>query len=283
MLRLALAFCLAVMPAIAQADDPPEGPRKVELGEYMIRLPEGEGPFPAVLHLHGWGASAKAVMSNRGMVDAFLGRGYALVAPQGLPRSGRPQNNWTVRDGLSDMRDEAAFFEQVLADAAAEGWIDRDRVLMTGFSRGGSMVWDIACHDPGIATAYAPISGAFWEPMPERCAAPVDLFHTHGWSDRVVPLEGRVLANGALVQGDVFESLFILREANRVTQRLPDDGQTGTEADTGYLHRAWTGETGARIDLLIHPGGHGAPAGWAGRAIAWFEDRLAARAEGGEQ
>ena len=117
----------------------------VEGGEFAIALPEGEGPFPAIFHLHGWGASAKAVMNNRGFVNGFLKRGYAVIAPQGLPRDGATQRNWTVIDGLSDMRDEAAFFAAVLDHAEAEGWIDRSRVMLTGFSRGGSMVWDIAC------------------------------------------------------------------------------------------------------------------------------------------
>lgn len=277
MRRLAALILLLLpmaAPAAATAAGATEGPVVLPSGEYEIRLPEGAGPFPAVIYLHGWGGKAAAVVRNGGMSTTFLSRGYAIIAPQGLPRLGRENANWAVSDGTRYPRDDAVFLEEVLADAAAKGWIDRDRVLMTGFSRGGSMVWDIACHHPQMATAYAPVAGAFWEPMPDHCEAPVDLFHTHGWTDRTVPLEGRPLRSGRLVQGDVFQSLFILRATNRVTQRQSDDSPI---AD-GLWWRSWTGETGARIDLMLHPGGHGVPPGWAIRAIDWFEARLAARA-----
>ena len=84
-------------------------------------------------------------------------------------------------------------------DAAARG-VDRSRVLLAGFSRGGSMVWDVACHAPVTARAYAPVAGAFWEPLPASCQGGADLFQTHGWADRVIPLEGRSVAGGRWIR-----------------------------------------------------------------------------------
>ena len=109
--------------------------------------------------------------------------------------------------------------------------------------------------------------------MTESCAAPVDLFHTHGWTDRTVPLEGRPLANGLLVQGDVFQSLFILRETNGCGNRQPDEAPV--DAEQTLLNRVWSNCSGARqIDFMLHPGGHGIPKGWLDRALDWFEARL---------
>ena len=143
---------------------------------------------------------------------------------------------------------------------------------MSGFSRGGSMVWDVACKAPDLARAFAPVAGAFWDDLPQSCASPVDLFHTHGWLDRTVPLEGRVLGGGALTQGDVWASLFILRATNGCSNRQPETGS----ATGGVWLREWSDCSAGRLDLMLHGGGHSVPRGWAGRALDWFEARLAA-------
>ena len=143
-------------------------------------------------------------------------------------------------------------------------------VLLAGFSRGGSMVWDIACQVPDFASAYAPLAGAFWDDLPEGCAAPVKLFHTHGWNDRTVPLEGRSFRDGAVVQGDVWASLKILRETNGCDARQPE--RNSFDGELWFRH--WTDCRDGQIQLMLHKGGHGAPAGWANRMLDWFEAGL---------
>ena len=276
MRRLAASLIL-MLAAIAQpamacrsaADDPCATPG----GTYRAIMPEGVARPPAIVWLHGMGGSSASVMRNRGMVGGALARGYALIAPDGLvPPNRRNRQNWAVRDGRSYARDDIDFVAEVIADAARRLGIDPDRVLLAGFSRGGSMVWDIACHRPALARAFAPVAGAFWEPMTPACAGPVDLYHTHGWTDRIVPLEGRPLRNGTIIQGDVFQSLFVLRAANRCASRQPEQAPV---AD-GLWRRSWTGcRSGRQIDLDLHSGGHSLPKGWLDRALDWFEARLA--------
>lgn len=246
---------------------------KVSLGEYRIALPQGVERPGALLWLHGWGGSANAVIRNNGWTATLAARGLALIAPDGVVTSPERNNNknWSVNDGTDYARDDVEFLAQVVADAVARHGVDADRVLLGGFSRGGSMVWDVACRRPGLARAYAPVAGAFWEPMFTACRGPVDLFHVHGWTDRVVPLEGRSLRGGTLIQGDVFQSLYILRETNGCTARQP---QTGS-AEGDIWRRHWSDCEAGRIDLLLHPGGHRVPAGWLAEALDWFEARLA--------
>ncbi|HUS54728.1 MAG TPA: PHB depolymerase family esterase [Thermohalobaculum sp.] len=273
-LLVTLAFCLAALPAAAQ---PACGDRAAECstehGFYRLAMPKGvTSPVPAIVFLHGWGGSSEGMMKNKAMLATLSARGYALIAPEGVRTSPqRDQKNWAVRDGRDYERDDLAFIAEVLADAAARG-IDRNRVLMTGFSRGASMVWDVACHMPKAARAYAPVAGAFWDPLPEACEGPVDLFQTHGWTDKVVPLEGRSVAGGTLTQGDAFASLRILRDANDCDPQMPDTAPM--EADGDLWFRNWTHCPGGRIDLMLHPGGHSVPAGWLERALDWFEARL---------
>ena len=115
-----------------------------------------------------------------------------------------------------------------------------------------------------------PAAGAFWDDLPERCEGPVDLFHTHGWNDRTVPLEGRPLRDGTIAQGDVWESLAILRATNGCTSRQPSRSEV--LGDQWWRH--WENCDAGRIDLMVHPGGHGSPSGWATSALDWFEARL---------
>ncbi|MEM6974368.1 MAG: dienelactone hydrolase family protein [Pseudomonadota bacterium] len=272
---LASAFALIAVLVTAPSAEACPGTEACEVagGSYLLILPEGvEGPAPALMYLHGWGASAKGVMNGRAaMRGALARRGYALIAPQGIPRQGRTQRDWSVDDRTAHPRDDLDFFAAILDDAARRG-VDRDRVLLSGFSRGGSMVWDVACQRPGLVRAYAPIAGAFWEPLPRTgCAGPVALFHTHGWADTVVPIEGRPIGR-VMVQGDMFESLAILRATLGCTARQPDERRTGTD---GRWTRSWQNCQAGRLDLMLHPGSHIVPDGWTEKALDWFEARLA--------
>ncbi|MEM9761722.1 MAG: alpha/beta fold hydrolase [Pseudomonadota bacterium] len=275
--RLAATACLslAMTAGAALACGTAEGECPVEGGFYRMVLPEGaEGPVPALFFLHGWGSSSAADMRNRtALLEALAGRGHALILPEGQPRAGRTQKDWAVRDGGTHVRDDIAFFEAVLADAARRG-VDAEKVMLGGFSRGGSMVWYVACLRPDLFRAYAPVAGAYWVPLPENCApAPASglaVHHTHGWTDRVVPLEGRLIGGGRLVQGDVFESLAMLRDRLGCTLRLADE--TRTEGDE--WQRNWTSCSKGQIALRLHPGGHIVPPGWAEAALSWFDTVL---------
>ncbi|MEM7506326.1 MAG: polyhydroxybutyrate depolymerase [Pseudomonadota bacterium] len=269
-LILGLALLLGALPARAA----PECTEcQVPLGTYAIELPAGDGPFPVLVHLHGMGGTGPGVIRG-GSAKRALARGYAVIAPTGWQPVSRYPKNWGVADGRDYTRDDIAFLSEILQDAGDRWPLDRGRVLLSGFSRGGSMVWDVACQAPDLARGFAPVAGAFWDDLPADCARPVDLFHTHGWMDRTVPLEGRSLAGGTLVQGDVWASLFILRATNGCTNRQPETGS----AEDGIWLRQWSDCEAGRIDLMLHPGGHGVPRGWADRALDWFEARLAEEA-----
>jgi polyhydroxybutyrate depolymerase len=100
----------------------------------------------------------------------------------------------------------------------------------------------------------------------------LDLFHSHGWTDRVVPIEGRAFRDGTVVQGDVFAGLKVLRRANDCNPEQPDTAPMETTGNLWF--RRWTSCPDGRLDLMLHPGGHGVPKGWLTQALDWFEDRL---------
>lgn len=273
----AAALALAVTGVAALADcggDP--GPCTIAEGTYHAVLPEGAA-LGTVLFLHGWGGTGEGTLTDRGMVGALTSRGYALIAPDGVPREGGKGRTWGFYPGREAPRDEMAFLTAVADDAARRFGLDRSRMILAGFSIGGSMATYTACARPGLFSAYAPVAGSFWRPEPEACAGPVRLFHTHGWKDDVVPLEGRSVGSGTMTQGDVFKSLAILRRANGCPGDDPDRRWT----DGAFMLRGWAYcDEGSYLLLALHPGGHSVPKGWAGLMLDWYETVLTPHAPG---
>ncbi|MFD2207754.1 alpha/beta hydrolase family esterase [Kiloniella antarctica] len=252
----------------------------VSLGEYNVSLPNNSSTtkeIPAVLFFHGAGRSGEDTLKNTPMIKTMNDRGYAVIAPSGLKRpNSRFGPGWSFIPGRQIMRDELAFTRELLDDAFQRFAIDRNRVLMSGFSIGGSLVWYLACQDASIATAYAPVAGAFWRPHPTAadCMAPVKLMHTHGWRDKTVPLEGRPLGGGAIYQGDVFQGMQIMRRVNNCAELRADEFDTTSikEAKDPFWQRWWTRCTpNSNLRLVLHTGGHSIPKGWTTMALNWFE------------
>ncbi|WP_424984385.1 alpha/beta hydrolase family esterase [Microbulbifer sp. S227A] len=265
-------FLIALAGAAHAECGPDQEACLLEDGEYHVVLPDNmTTATPMVMFLHGWGSSGAGTLKNSGLVNGLLDRGYALVAPTGSRSVGSGNGHgWRFYPGWEG-RDEIAFLQQVRDDAAARFDLDPDRAVLAGFSGGAFMVNYLACAQPDAFSAYAPVSGGFWRPHPTECAGPVQLFHTHGWRDGTVPLEGRILGGGQYQQGDIFAGLEIWRAANL----CPDDKATAF-SDTGqFWRRAWTEcAPDSALEFALFPGGHSVPQGWTDMILDWFEDGL---------
>ena len=221
---------------------------------YRIWVPEGDGPFGAVIFMHGYRSSAAAVMSNADLRDMAQDLRVALIAPKsggdGWLIANRPRSGF-----VSDHR-ETAFFDALLDDVTARFPVDRKRLLATGFSSGGMMTWTLACRMPERFAAFLPISGTFWAPVPQDCKRQrLDLVHVHGMSDTVVPLTGRAIADTR--QGDVNKAFKAFRAPSLEEPR----------AMPGPPDLACRGAPGGENHLVLcrHDGGHIMRAEW----IAW--------------
>ncbi len=269
-MRWLVALALVLSAAVARAGVEACGaaPCTVDGGSYVAVLPQGQARG-GVLFLHGHTGTGPAVLLDTALVAAVTARGYALIAPTGMPlQQGSDAASWNARANPAG-RDDVAFLRRVADDAAARFALPRDRMVASGFSVGGMMVWQAACRDPGAFAAYAPVAGLFWRPFPERCAGPVRLLHTHGWIDPTVPLEGRSFRGGTFEQGDLFAGLEFLRQVLGCATNAPDAYATRGS----YMIRAWNRcAPGASLTFALHPGGHGVPPDWASLALDWFED-----------
>jgi polyhydroxybutyrate depolymerase len=267
MVRLALLSLLGLgaVPALASCGASP-APCTVQERAYHAALPAGPARG-AVVFLHGHGGSGELALENAGMVQPLVDRGYAVVAPDGQPRAGTDRRSWAFRPPPDGTRDDVAFLRAVADDAATRFGLPRERMVLAGFSVGGSMVAYAACRDPGAFAAFAPVAGNFWRPYPAACAGPVRMLHVHGWADGTVPLEGRRLRAG-IEQGDAFAAMEIWRKTNLCTRNNPDS----TSADGPLMRRVWSScAPGSALQFVLHPGGHMVPQGWAGLMLDWFE------------
>lgn len=270
-LFLSLALILCAPLAHAQTSDPcgaTDHACEIDGGEYFIALPDRDVPKGAVVFLHGWGGQGAGIMNNASLRDNVLNRGYAFVAPNGTPRSNGNGRSWSFHPDLPIARDDIGFLADVMADLPSRHGVPAEHILLGGFSAGGFMTSYLACATPDAASAYVPVSGGFWRPHPQGCAGPVRLFHTHGWADTVVPLEGRLLRNGTLAQGDIFHGMDLWRQANGCTEMAAD--RTSTEG-TFWL-RGWDRcAPGSALEFALFPGGHSIPRGWTDMVLDWYE------------
>lgn len=244
-------------------------PCRLPGGEYHVSLPETEATG-AVIWLHGYGGRAESTINNRGLMRAFHELGYALIAVQGMPRyEGDRGGSWNSMARPAPRRDDVAFITAVADDAAGNFDLPRDNTMLAGFSGGGMMTWRVACDAPTAFTAFLPVAGTFWEPAPRDCAPPALLHHTHGWTDTVVPLEGRTVGSG-ITQGDIFAIMARMRDTMDCASRPAESMQD----DAPYLVRTWENcAAGQAVALTLHPGGHTIPRGWVARMHAWIDAR----------
>ena len=231
-------------------------------GHYLALPPPGwtaGEPLQATLFFHGWRSSAAAFAADQGFTDAFAVEGVLLVLPDGRDGS------WSFTGSPSSARDELAFADAIRRDLIERWRVDPHRLLVTGFSLGAAMAWELACRRGRDYRAFVAIAGAFWEPLPARCeGGPVNLLQFHGTADDVVPMTGRAIGE-RWRQGDVLAGLAVLR-------RLDGCADASAAAGMGVALRCevWDGcASGRRIELCRHAGGHVLPKGWVALAHGW--------------
>jgi polyhydroxybutyrate depolymerase len=263
-------------PAFAASACDEQTPCQIDNGSYLVKPPpgwDGHSPLPLIVFFHGAFNTARSTMQDESITQAAASVGALLVAADGAGK------NWNFPGKMTGNRDDFRYVDLMMDDVMHRFPIDKSRVLASGFSVGGSMVWYLACLDAARFTAFAPVAGAFWEPMPDTCpAGPVSLRHVHGTTDITVPMKGRSLRNGLYRQGDVEESLRRLRVR---------DGCTGepqmSEMEGNLTCRRWAAQTcssGREVMVCLHPEDHMIKGQWVADGFRWMEALPAARIAG---
>ena len=125
---------------------------------HTAHIPAGAGPFPTILALHGFGASAHDLLGIAPLVgQAVQGDGVLFLCPQGPieiePASGQVAYAWFPLSGggeieLVSLVAARGVLEAFVEDAIAAYPIDPERIVIMGFSQGGVMAYDLALGRP---------------------------------------------------------------------------------------------------------------------------------------
>jgi acetyl esterase/lipase len=162
--RLTICLSLAglLVPPRGRADEPPVTLNDIvytKVGDQELKLDlarpaSGEGPFPAVVVIHGgaWRGGDKA--SNRTLLAQFAQRGYVAISPQYrfCPKETFPAQVHDVKAAVRWLRAHAD-----------EHKVDKDHIGAIGFSAGGHLALMLGVTGPddgleGDVTADAPSS-----------------------------------------------------------------------------------------------------------------------------
>jgi phospholipase/carboxylesterase len=167
---------------------------------HTAQVPAGDGPFPTVILLHGWGASAHDLF---GLAPYLHGGRAVVLCPQG-PLSlqiapGMVGHGWfrLTEGSPPDLVEVAAAthtIEEFIDEAMNRYPIDPRHVVLGGFSQGGFMAYQIALRAPERFAGLMALSS--WlpkelagtiekKPAYERLAALV----VHGLDDPMIAVD----------------------------------------------------------------------------------------------
>ncbi len=159
--------------------------------------PEGEGPFPTVIALHGHGAHALDLIG----LSQHLPQGLLWLCQQAENtieeafygftwfHFGRddPKRDDEIEGVLDELRE---FFDQ-----AAERYpIDRDRTVLLGFSQGGMLAYRLALSEPqrfaGLAALSTTLSAESTETLaPSDGLKRLPVIVQHGTQDPMIAVD----------------------------------------------------------------------------------------------
>jgi phospholipase/carboxylesterase len=166
---------------------------------YTAHVPPGDGPFPTVLALHGWGASAHDLI---GLAPILHGGGALVLCPPGPVAfeigQGMVGFGWFPLGQASgfDPREferGAQALRHFLEEAMERYPVDRRKIVPLGFSQGGVLALDLVLRDPERFAGLMALSS--WLPEPLDAAIPRHDAHenlpallVHGSEDPMIPV-----------------------------------------------------------------------------------------------
>lgn len=262
-MRILFAFLFLLTQPFAALACGAETQCEVPGGYYLAAEPEDwdqTSPLRLVVYFHGWNGSPEGTFRNRGMVRGATERGALFIAPYAQTGFWRQMGRGRAERG----RDEAAYIHAVMQDVRRRWPIDEQQTLASGFSRGGSMVWNVACYTGDLFRAYAPIAGGFWRSNPDTCpTGPVNLRHIHGLSDGVVAFD----------QVGVYNSMPI-PDGFRILSQINGTSDKSRDVESGDRRLSCTrwdqSESGRVLELCLHDRGHSIPSEWVGHGLDWL-------------
>ena len=150
--------------------------------EYFLYYPpeyplQSGKKFPLLLFLHGGGESGASLdMIRKNGLPKLVSEGaefpFLILAPQNPHK----QQWWNVRAVMA-----------LLDRVVSENRVDRNRIYLTGLSRGGNACWELATQFPDTFAAMAVVCGMTPVPYAHWIDRDLAIWVFHGTEDPVIP------------------------------------------------------------------------------------------------
>lgn len=261
---LVLAFCIAIWGRPLQGEEFSTHTMQINGVERTYCVHRAKVPkanLPLVVVLHGGGGNGKLLKDTYGF-RPFVATGECIaVYPDAI------KGSW--------MPDDVAFLDAVVGEVFARESVSRERLFITGVSRGGLMTFVMAAKSKhtirAAGTVIASQLGSLAKEYP--ISRPVDFAMIAGTADPLMPYRGGWGAMGkpgATGEADarilsVEDAIGLLLKVNEITSEPAVSSLGNTVPEDGCTNevRCWTNpKTGRRVMLVkVEGGGHVAPGG----------------------
>ena len=180
---------------------------------HTAHVPAGPGPFPTILALHGYGASAHDLIGIAPLVSQVVPDGEVLfLCPQGplelQVAPGQRGYAWfPLSEGgeieMASLVGARGVIEAFLEDALERYPIDPERLVILGFSQGGVMAFDLALGRPERFQALVGLSTWLPDIVVDALPASDDragltTLMLHGSQDPMIPIANAPAARDKL-------------------------------------------------------------------------------------
>lgn len=227
---------------------------------FIAHHPQGLGPFPLVVALHGRLGSGAQMLRLTALTSLAQQQQFIAVYPDGIDRS------WADGRGTSPASragvDDVAFLTALIDDFVAHRGADPSRVYVVGMSNGGFMALTLACRASKRLAGVGAVTASLPASLPCTFEKPLPVALVMADTDPVVPFAGGELEGGrGTIVGAVesftrFAELNGCRGVEDIVQLADLDPADGTRVE----RRQCRGRAAVRLDV-VRGGGHTWPGG----------------------
>jgi len=190
---------------------------------YVLHVPaayKGTAPVPLIIDFHGHGGTGVGQASDSPYPKVVDGDGVLMAFPTAI-------GDWNMGPCCADDIDDVGFARALVAEIERLGCVDAKRVYATGFSMGGGMSHQLACHAADIFAAVGPAAFDLLEEHLPTCkpARPITVVTFRGTQDDLA-IYGGGLSN-------LVRPIHFLGAINGMKKWAELDGCTGQAMDLG--------------------------------------------------